>query len=92
MNNEIPVMDDPLSRHWRQPKTIRSAPMDDTHVILTSDQIGQLSTYSSTRPTGVYPGKCWLREEARRRLLLVWYGDEEERGVPILFREVLQVD
>jgi hypothetical protein len=91
MTYTIPIMDDPLGKYWEQPADIRQALMDDTHVILTLRQIEQLKEYSSTMPTGVYPGKCWQRKERDPdRHLLVWYGDENNEGkCPILFREIL---
>ena len=88
----IPVMDDPLGRYWEQPGDIRAALMDDTHVLLTRGQVRGLHEYSSSLPTGVYPGKCWRRREPGRHLL-VWYGDETPDGrCPILFRDILVVD
>lgn len=88
--NEIPVMDDPLGKHWEQPRDIREAPMDEDFVILTSRQVSELHEYSTTLPTGVYPGKCWQRKERNPdRHLLVWYGAENaEKNCPILFREI----
>lgn len=87
----IPVMDDPLGKYWEQPRDIRQAPMDETHVILTPRQIDGLLEYSRTMPSGCYPGKCWLRIERDRRLL-VWFGDETpQHTCPILFREILEV-
>lgn len=89
--NEIPVMDDPLGKHWDQPANIRSAPMDDKHVLLTARQARELLEYSTSLPSRVYPGKCWRRVE-RGRELLVWYGAEtEDQRCPILFRELLVV-
>lgn len=92
--NEIPVMDDPLGRHWSQPVSIRFAPMDETHVLLSGTQLEGLSTYSATMPTGVYPGKCWRRVEVDPdRDLLIWYGAETpEKTCPILFREILSLE
>lgn len=96
----IPVMDDPLGKYWEQPRSIRSAPMDDKHVLLTPRQLEQLHEYSATIPTGVYPGKCWKRIEPNRNrtkhtklvTYLVWYGDETtDHQCPILFREVLVI-
>ena len=92
MTNEIPAMDDPLGRYWSQPADIRSAPMDDKHVILAPAQIKGLCGYHSSLPSGVYPGKCWLRQQSNG-LFLVWYGAETpEKACPVLFREVLAVD
>lgn len=55
----IPPITDPLGKHWKQPVDIRMAPMNDTHVLLTRAQLRQLAEYSTSTPTGVYPGKCW---------------------------------
>ena len=89
--NIIPAMDDPLGKYWNQPKDIRTVLMDDDHVVLSRDHIAGLSKYDTSLPSGVYPGKCWLRREVRpERTLLVWYGPEtEDKCCPILFREVL---
>lgn len=93
MFNEIPVMDDPLGKHWHQPAHIRLALMDETHVLLTTRETEQLSKYDRSMPTGVYPGKCWMRREEGRAPLLVWYGEETpEHTCPILFREVLVLE
>ena len=89
--NSIPAMTDPLGRHWRQPADIRSAPMDEAHVLLTPAQVAGLSSYDSSIPSGVYPGKCWLRHQGDQTLL-AWFGDErEDRRCPIMFREALVI-
>lgn len=86
--NAIPVMDDPLGKHWEQPADIRQVLMDETHVLLTPQQFARLYDYSATFPSGVYPGKCWRRHEPGR-LLLVWYGEETpEHQCPIDFRQI----
>lgn len=85
----IPEMTDPLGKHWDQPKDIREAPIDDTLVLLTPDQFVSLHEYSTSMPSGVYPGKCWKRQEYREyiagdvtyvptgRWFLRWYGESE---------------
>jgi len=89
--NLIPVMDDPLGKHWDQPSDVRFAPMDETHVILTPHQTRQLAHYNSSMPSGVYPGKVWGRKEPGR-YLLAWYGPETpDHKCPIMFREILEV-
>lgn len=90
----VPIMDDPLGKYWEQPADIRNAPIDDTTALLSSRQFAELHEYSSTFPSGVYPGKCWKRIEKNRdgsihRTLLVWYGDENaDHQCPILFRDI----
>lgn len=82
----IPAMTDPLGRHWQQPQDIREAPMDDLLVLLTPAQFEGLSEYSTSMPSGVYPGKCWRRNLFTRdpqtgnvvatdKWLLGWYGE-----------------
>jgi len=90
----IPEMTDPLGRYWHQPADIREAPMDETHVLLTVRQYGELSEYSDTMPSGVYPGKCWLwlphpRFKSDRKWLL-WYGAQiSATEVEVCKREIL---
>ena len=86
--NCIPAMTDPLGKHWQQPADIREAPMDDTHVLLTSPQFFKLLEYSSTIPTGVYEGKCWKRHE-KGKWLLCWYSYEDPLLCRINWREIL---
>ncbi len=61
--------------------------MDDKLVLLTPRQFGQLLDYSSSMPSGVYPGKCWRRAQLVRvgtewrrsgKWLLGWYGAHED--------------
>lgn len=87
----IPVMDDPLGKHWQQPEDIREVVMDETHVLLTPQQLGHLAEYNTTRPSGVYPGKCW-KTWYQGAFYLVWYGDETpDKKCPILNRRILVV-
>lgn len=89
----IPEMTDRLGRYWEQPADIRTAPMDDKSVILTPRQMAELHEYSTSMPTGVYPGKCWKRFERRpSRTLLVWYGiAEDPKLCTIEVRDILVV-
>ena len=58
MSNEIPLMTDPLGKYWKQPDPERIM-VDDTHAMMNKETFWALSNYSTTRPTGVYPGKMW---------------------------------
>lgn len=89
----IPEMTDRLGKYWDQPKDIRSAPLDGKHAILTPRQVKELAEYSSTVPSGVYPGKCWKRIE-RGKAYLAWYGvhPTDPNLCTISFREILVVE
>lgn len=103
MNHQIPPMTEPLGRYWKQPARERIL-IDDTHAMMTADDFALLAEYSTSRPSGVYPGKMW-RAELRpprdlahplqpSRWFLCWYG--EVPGRPDLcsnhHREVILVD
>lgn len=66
----IPLMTDPMGKHWKQPDLTDLDVSGDT-VELTQAQFDGLLEYSTSVPTGVYAGKCWKAEH------LEW----EERGV-----------
>lgn len=74
----IPAMTDPLGRHWQQPIDIRTAPMDDTHVLLYPSQFDGLVEYSTSIPSGVYPGKCWRTQLRDGSWIMRWYGEHPD--------------
>ena len=96
----IPPMTHPYGQHWEQPET-RDIAIDDTHALMNEGAFLKLPEYSSSFPTGVYPGKMWRRNDglfdrtaklSDRRWLLCWYGSVEEDGTcPIEFREIIVV-
>jgi hypothetical protein len=92
----IPLMTDPLSKHWRQPADIRQAPMDDTHVLLTRDQVRGLAEYNTTYPSGTYDGKCWKRvgtADDKLCFYLCWYQPHPTPGqIGIGFRIILELE
>lgn len=65
-------MTDPLGRHWEQP-TRDQIQIDDTHALMEKDAFWALHNYSTTMPTGVYPGKMW-RAFRGGTWWLRWYG------------------
>ena len=71
---EIPAMTNPLGRYTRQPQK-ENILLDDTHALMTRKDFEQLMNYSTSYPTGVYPGKMWRRQRGTG-WLLCWYGDE----------------
>ncbi|PUA17313.1 hypothetical protein [Glaciimonas sp. PCH181] len=79
----IPPMTDPLGKHWRQPRR-ETISLDDTHALMDASSFAQLADYSSTHPSGVYPGKMWKRHDGLfdrrcktedRVWLLCWFGE-----------------
>lgn len=83
----IPEMNDPMGKYWDQPKDIQSAPMDEKTVLLNEHQMKQLCDYSASYPSGVYPGKCWKRQEISG-WFLVWYGEDVNGKCSINYREI----
>lgn len=89
--NAIPAMTDPLGRYWSQPFDIRQAPMDNTHVLLSAEQVSQLMNYSSSYPSGTYDGKCWKREQ-KDGWYLCWYQPHSEPNkIGIGHRIILEI-
>jgi hypothetical protein len=83
MNTTIPAITDRLGRHWGQPP-VNSILLDNTHAVMSKQSFSQLAEYSSTMPSGVYPGKMWSRHDGLfdrnckpqdRRWLLCWFGE-----------------
>lgn len=70
--NTIPPMHHPLGRHWPQPERDAIA-LDDVHALMTRPTFEALPEYSTTTPSGVYPGKMW-RREYEGRWYLRWFG------------------
>lgn len=82
----IPPITDPMGRSWRQPD-MSEVTFDDTHALLTQAQFDGLAEYSTTNPSGVYPGKCWKAQVAENlgggryrwtdRWELRWWGESD---------------
>lgn len=92
-------MTDPMGRHWTQPPRERIE-VDATHALMTEAIFKALPEYSTTIPSGVYPGKMWRRHDGahdfKRKTpsvwMLCWYGEERDGKCEIHFREVLLAD
>lgn len=93
----IPPITDPLGSHWQQPSRDQIL-LDDTHALMTEHIFTQLLEYSGSYPSGVYEGKMWRRHDGlhdrqcppdRRRWMLCWYANLDEKRCKIEFREVL---
>lgn len=57
-DNVIPPITDPLGKSWKQPDPA-SMMIDDTHALMSKRAFWELLNYSTSRPSGVYPGKMW---------------------------------
>ena len=69
----IPLMTHPLGQYWQQPA--RDAILvDDKHAVMSRASFRQLAEYSSSRPSGVYPGKMWKAITLDGTAYLCWYG------------------
>lgn len=96
----IPPMTDLLGAHWCQPDT-ENFVLDDTHVIMSQREFDALSEYSTSYPSGVYPGKCWKTRIAEGGIgagnwrwtdiwHLRWYGTcENPKLCSINHREII---
>jgi hypothetical protein len=73
IDTQIPPMTDPLGRHWRQPDR-HELLLDDQHAVMTRQSFDQLAEYSTTIPTGVYPGKMWKAISGDGTAYLRWFG------------------
>jgi len=88
----IPIMDDPLSKYWEQPKDMTDVVYDDNHALLDQRQVEGLLEYSRSRPSGVYPGKCWKAQDKSGAWYLCWYGPDSGDGLLANFvREIIVV-
>jgi hypothetical protein len=85
--NTIPLITDPMGRHWKQPD-VSLITIDDEYARMSSATFEDLPEYSASRPTGVYPGKMWKRHDGahdyefrarggKPEWLLCWYGESE---------------
>lgn len=83
MNNIIPPITDPMGKSWNQPSLDRIE-VGDEYATLSKKDLDSLPEYSSTLPSGVYPGKMWKRHDGvydpvckveDRKWLLCWFGE-----------------
>lgn len=73
----IPPITDPLGKYWRQPD-LTSLDVQGTHAILSREEFDGLAEYSTSRPSGVYPGKAWKGQGRAGQWWLIWYGESSK--------------
>lgn len=92
MTHPIPEMTDPLGRHWKQPRRDQIE-IDCNHALMPRSAFDQLLEYSTTIPTGTYPGKMWKANSSSGVWVLRWYGDLiDENTIARGQREILIVE
>lgn len=74
----IPAMTDPLGRHWRQPDRTEIL-LDDKHAVMDGKTFSRLAEYSTSIPSGVYPGKMWKCHCLDGEWVLRWFGEVDGR-------------
>lgn len=83
---------------WHQPERTKVL-IDATHALMTKAVFDSLAEYSTTMPSGVYPGKMWRRHDGsfdprctNPEWLFCWYGrtDDPEK-CSVNFRKVIFV-
>jgi hypothetical protein len=90
----IPPITDPLGASWKQPKR-ENILIDGTHAVMSVGDFNSLLEYSSSIPSGVYPGKMWRRNDglldrqylANGRVpvwLLCWYAESKRHDIILL--------
>lgn len=83
MNNIIPRITDKLGSSWMQPN-IDNILVDDESAVMDELSFAKLPNYSTTRPSGVYPGKMWKADEFwdqpdTSKWWLLWYGESYKK-------------
>ena len=79
----IPPITDSLGKGWRAPD-LTGLDVRGTYALLSPSEFKALPEYSTTMPSGVYPGKAWKANAMTRgndgrpvptdRWLLRWFG------------------
>ena len=69
----IPPITDPPGSHWVQPKA-EEILLTDADAVMPVHAFNLLREYSTSMPTGVYPGKMW-RAFIGGDWFLRWYGE-----------------
>lgn len=79
----IPEMTDPLGKHWSQPDRKAIVILNGIAVMGITSYM-KLMEYSTSYPSGVYPGKMWKRINSGTHYLC-WYGEEINKQCAIKF-------
>jgi hypothetical protein len=74
--HEIPPITDPLGSGWHQPPREEIVILG-THAYMTQKSFDALAEYSTSIPTGVYPGKMW-KSNVKGGWYLRWFGEHED--------------
>ena len=89
VNRVIPLITDPLGKHWDQPDTSKFIFRGDT-VLLTQVEFDQLPEYSMSTPSGVYIGKAW-KSSVGHDWRLLWYAPHNTKGKCLINNRVIVI-
>lgn len=73
MEHIIPKMSDSMRRLWAQPAR-EDILINDVGAVMPQHAFDALKEYSSSYPSGVYPGKMW-KADTGNGWKLVWYSN-----------------
>lgn len=69
----IPPITHPMGKSWSQPSLNQMEITEDGYVVMPKKTFNMLADYSTTMPSGVYPGKMW-KAQWDGSWHLCWYG------------------
>lgn len=89
MENIIPVITDPLGKYWDQPDP-KDILIDYGYAVMRISTFYKLQEYSTSIPSGKYPGKMWSAF-INNKWYLKWYMDDPKNKDFLLIpcREIL---
>ena len=76
---QIPVITDPLGKHWDQPEIAKIELRIGGVAIMSKESFDQLAQYDCSIPSGKYEGKMWKRSVENGHQLC-WYSNSKKEG------------
>lgn len=87
MSKEIPEMTHPLGKYWDQPKRTEIS-FTEKGVQMSDKTFSELSDYSLSYPSGVYPGKMWKSRLKSGKWVLRYFTYKNEDQCNIISKEI----
>jgi len=92
MNNTIPEMADLRGKYWEQPNR-DDILIDDESALMNKESFKKLKEYSTSIPSGKYPGKMWKSNCGKELGYLVWFSvSEDPKFLDINHRNIIIVE